>query len=178
MRPNNPFPLLTEALEEIPKAEEAMAILILHELGSDLPRELPLRSILESLARAHGNALPPIAFHVFLEKLWEFPPLMRRLAARRDAPPEALERLAQHPDPEVRATLAFNPRVRPEILEALYRDPTLPWWVLKGLVRNPNTPREVLEAIVRARWGRGITERARARLSSFNDEGQGQDPAP
>ena len=94
MRPNNPFSLLTEALEEIPKAEEAMAILVLHELGSDLPRELPLRSILESLARAHGNALPPIAFHVFLEKLWEFPPLMRRLAARRDAPPEALERLA------------------------------------------------------------------------------------
>ncbi|WP_135256321.1 hypothetical protein [Thermus caldilimi] len=156
---------LAKALEGIPGGEEAQALLVLLPLG-DAPLPKTITASLDALAKAHGDSLPKEAFPTLLDHAWDCAPLMRKLAARKEAPPEVLDRLAQHPEPTVRALVAFHPKAHPETLTVLYRDPTVPWWVLRGLVRNPNTPREVLEAIARAKWGREITERARVRLDA------------
>jgi hypothetical protein len=74
--------------------------------------------------------------------------LARTLAEHAEAPPELLERLAEHPYAAVRENVARHPRTPEAILRRLASDRSEPLWFLVAC--NPSTPAD-LRARLRGR---------------------------
>ncbi|MFC9394254.1 hypothetical protein ACFTWS_13990 [Streptomyces sp. NPDC057027] len=86
------------------------------------------------LAAAAHPAVPPAGLAAFLDapEAWTF-------AARTDLPPGFLDRLAEHPDADVRAVIAANPAVREALLRTLVADRTrLPGDLVEQLAADPD----------------------------------------
>jgi hypothetical protein len=92
------------------------------------------------LAAAAHPAVPPAGLAAFLDapEAWTF-------AARTDLPPGFLDRLAEHPDADVRAVVAANPAVREALLRTLAADPDPE--VRRAVAENPAVPLDLLVTV-------------------------------
>ncbi|WP_353512428.1 hypothetical protein [Thermus sp. LT1-2-5] len=90
---------------------------------------------------------PPEFLERVVEVLWDCPEVLEVLTQVGTTPSQILAKLAQHPDPQLRAKVCAHPNASPETLRQLYQQPDLPAWCLQALANNPNTPRDTLQKI-------------------------------